>query len=299
MLSWVSLCLTLFLFLCHSLFITLCLALTLCLSFSVSLSLSLSLFLCLSLSVSVSVSLSLSVSVLLSFSVSVAVAVAMYLSLFLCLSLSLSLSVCLSVCRSVSLSLSLCSYFHVPIANYIGCVVYSSPTHSLISQMSFDAMDYAHYLPIFFHGVREKQEPHKYIARQGLKDMFAQHIHKVVAVIPSLVVPIKEALQTKDTEIISEMLKTLQYILVAGGNAAGVAFVPYYRQILPTLRLFYQKNVNIGDGIYYSQFKRENLGDLIDETLELFETYGGRNSFINIKYMIPTYESKLSNKRNK
>jgi hypothetical protein len=159
--------------------------------------------------------------------------------------------------------------------------------------MGFDRMDYAHYLPIFFHGVREKQEPHKYIARQGLQDLFAGHIDKVVAVIPNLIIPIKEALQTKDTEIISEMLKTIQQILIQGGDVAGIAFVPYYRQILPTFRLFYNKNVNIGDCIYYTQYKRVNLGDLIDETLELMERHGGRNAFINIKYMIPTYQSQM------
>jgi hypothetical protein len=49
--------------------------------------------------------------------------------------------------------------------------------------------------------------------------------------------------------------------------------------------------VNIGDGIDYSQRKRENLGELINETLEKLEVYGGEDAFINIKYMIPTYES--------
>ena len=47
----------------------------------------------------------------------------------------------------------------------------------------------------------------------------------------------------------------------------------------------------MGDGIDYSQQKRLNLGDLIQETLELFEIHGGEDAFINIKYMIPTYES--------
>ena len=51
--------------------------------------------------------------------------------------------------------------------------------------------------------------------------------------------------------------------------------------------------VNIGDAIDYSQQKRANVGDLIDETLELFEIHGGEDAFINIKYMIPTYESKV------
>ncbi|KAF7469251.1 hypothetical protein GHT09_019508 [Marmota monax] len=52
---------------------------------------------------------------------------------------------------------------------------------------------------------------------------------------------------------------------------------------------------NSGDGIDYSQQKRENIGDLIQETLEAFERYGGEDAFINIKYMVPTYESCLLN----
>jgi hypothetical protein len=41
--------------------------------------------------------------------------------------------------------------------------------------------------------------------------------------------------------------------------------------------------VNIGDGIEYSQRKRENLGELINETLEKLEIHGGEDAFINIK----------------
>lgn len=49
--------------------------------------------------------------------------------------------------------------------------------------------------------------------------------------------------------------------------------------------------MNIGDKIDYSQRKNENLSDLIQETLEVLEKYGGEDAYINIKYMIPTYES--------
>ena len=52
---------------------------------------------------------------------------------------------------------------------------------------------------------------------------------------------------------------------------------------------------NSGDGIDYSQQKRENMGDLIQETLEAFERQGGEDAFINIKYMVPTYESCMLN----
>ncbi len=50
-----------------------------------------------------------------------------------------------------------------------------------------------------------------------------------------------------------------------------------------------------GDGIDYHQQKRENIGELILETLELFEKHGGDDAFVNIKYMIPTYESCVHN----
>lgn len=53
--------------------------------------------------------------------------------------------------------------------------------------------------------------------------------------------------------------------------------------------------VNLGEGIDYSQQKGENVADIIQETLELLEIYGGEDAFINIKYMIPTYESCMMN----
>ncbi len=55
----------------------------------------------------------------------------------------------------------------------------------------------------------------------------------------------------------------------------GEALVPYYRQLLPIMNLYKNSNLNLGDKIDYSQRKRQNLGDLIMETLELFEQTGG------------------------
>ena len=86
------------------------------------------------------------------------------------------------------------------------------------------------------------------------------------------------------------MLKVLQK-LVKSGDMVGEMLVPYYRQILPVFNIYKSMNKNIGDKIEYNQRKRDKLGDLIQETLELFEQHGGEDAFINIKYMIPTYES--------
>ena len=89
-------------------------------------------------------------------------------------------------------------------------------------------------------------------------------------------------------------MKVLQ-ALVLCSETIGEALVPYYRQILPIFNLFKQDNTNIGDNICYAQRKQMNLGDLIQQTLEMFEMHGGEDAFINIKYMVPTYESCVLN----
>jgi len=73
----------------------------------------------------------------------------------------------------------------------------------------------------------------------------------------------------------------------------GDDLVPYFRQLLPVLNIYYRCNDNIGDNILYGQRKQNNIGDLISETLMLIEQNASAdaNAFINIKYMIPVYES--------
>ena len=82
------------------------------------------------------------------------------------------------------------------------------------------------------------------------------------------------ALNTRDDDVIGIILKVLQK-LVSSGEMIGEALVPYYRQILPILNLYKNKNLKLGDKIEYGQRKKNVLGDLIKETLELFEQTGG------------------------
>lgn len=78
---------------------------------------------------------------------------------------------------------------------------------------------------------------------------------------------------------------------------------PFHRHPLPfdagfctvNFLLTVRFGTQVGDNIVYNQRKRMILGDLIQETLELLETHGGEDAFINIKYMIPTYESCVLN----
>ena len=162
-------------------------------------------------------------------------------------------------------------------------------------KVEIQKLDFHHYLPIFFDGLREQEQPYAFIAEQAVLDMLEAGSHKVLPVIPQLIIPIKTALNTREREVIVKILKVLQALVNCdtsnGGGLIGQALVPYYRQILPVLNIFINNNENVGDGICYGQRKRQNLGELISETLEQLEIHGGEDAFINIKYLVPTYQS--------
>eukprot|EP00826_Nyctotherus_ovalis_P059389 TRINITY_DN8252_c0_g1_i1.p1 TRINITY_DN8252_c0_g1~~TRINITY_DN8252_c0_g1_i1.p1 ORF type:complete len:237 (-),score=52.26 TRINITY_DN8252_c0_g1_i1:389-1099(-) len=52
-------------------------------------------------------------------------------------------------------------------------------------------LDYSHYLPKFFDGIREKQDPYRFLAIQGTFDMLEQGGAKIIHVISQLIIPIK------------------------------------------------------------------------------------------------------------
>lgn len=48
-------------------------------------------------------------------------------------------------------------------------------------------------------------------------------------------------------------------------------------------------NVNLGDKTDFDRYG--HAGDIIEQTLQLLERTGGPYAYLNIKYMVPTYES--------
>ncbi|CAD8056914.1 unnamed protein product [Paramecium primaurelia] len=169
-------------------------------------------------------------------------------------------------------------------------VNFSGAVRKIVWKCEPECLDYHLYLPIFFEGLREVEDPYKFLAVNGCEELLQKGETKILSVLPQLIIPIKKALATKNHDIMCITLKKIQK-LVKSGQMIGEALVPYYRQILPVMNMYKNKRLNIGDKIDYSQRKNENLSDLIQETLETLEKNGGEDAYINIKYMIPTYES--------
>ncbi|GMH92436.1 hypothetical protein TL16_g12348, partial [Triparma laevis f. inornata] len=151
-------------------------------------------------------------------------------------------------------------------------------------------LDYHVYLPIFVDGLREVDDPYRFLAIQGVIDMIQAAPEKLLPVIPQLILPISKALSTRDTDIICSVLKILQQMMLQNPSI-GPAFVPYFRSILPVFNLYFSNANNLGDHFDFNQRRRLDIADLIQETLTMFELYGGEDAFVNIKYMCPTYQS--------
>mmetsp|Transcript_35238 Transcript_35238/g.77172 ORF Transcript_35238/g.77172 Transcript_35238/m.77172 type:complete len:323 (-) Transcript_35238:49-1017(-) len=162
-------------------------------------------------------------------------------------------------------------------------------------KVEIDRLDFHHYLPIFFDGLREVEEPFAFLAERGVYEMMQVGSgSRVLPVIPQLIIPIKTALNTRNRAVIVKVLKVLQALVKCdeGKNKVGQALVPYYRQILPVLNIFIRQNNSSGGEMAHRQ-NNQDLGELIQETLAAFEQHGGSHSFINIKYLVPVYESSV------
>ena len=112
-----------------------------------------------------------------------------------------------------------------------------------------------------------------------------------------------DCLNTRDQNILIKVLHILQLLVKSDTNTAdatrkglvGRALVPYYRQLLPVLNIFCEATKRqVTDKIEYSQRRGTNVQDTITETLGMLEEYGGMDAFINIKYLIPTYQSVMA-----
>uniref|UniRef100_A0A8D3C3J1 Parkin coregulated protein n=1 Tax=Scophthalmus maximus TaxID=52904 RepID=A0A8D3C3J1_SCOMX len=108
-------------------------------------------------------------------------------------------------------------------------------------KVKIEELDYHHFLPLFFDGLCETAHPYEFFARQGVHDMLEHGGPKIQPVIPQLIIPIKNALNTRNRQVICTTLKVLQQ-LVMSGDKVGAALVRYYRQILPIFNIF--KNMN-------------------------------------------------------
>ncbi|KAE9005931.1 hypothetical protein PR002_g16623 [Phytophthora rubi] len=175
-------------------------------------------------------------------------------------------------------------------------VNFAGAVRKLQWQVDLSLLDFSHYLPVFMEGLRELEEPYHFLALNGTLDMLEKGGSRVLPCLSLLIPPMKANLMTRNQTVLCLQMKVLQRLVLCCPYT-GEALVPYYRQLLSIFSLFITKRVNCGDSIDYAQRRQENVGDLILDTLNVLEKHGGPDAFVNMKYMIPTYESCMTRRR--
>ena len=173
------------------------------------------------------------------------------------------------------------------------CAIAQGAKSKLNWRVDRATLDLHHYLPLFVSGLREVEEPYRFLAEEGSLNLIETGgERKVLPVLPQLVLPFKDALATRDEKVVVRTMGVLR-ALAALGPAVGTALVPFYRQLLPPLNVFMGKTgVNLGDGIDYGQ-RFGHFAERITACLEQLEINGGPDALINLRYALPLYQSAL------
>jgi hypothetical protein len=118
--------------------------------------------------------------------------------------------------------------------------------------VDIDKLDYSLYLPLFFDGLSETQHPYKTFARQGVEDLLSNGGDKIYPIIPQLIIPIKNALNTKNVEVMCTTMKIIQQ-LVTASDLVGPALVPFFRQLLPIFNAYKSRNSKLSEISFFCE----------------------------------------------
>jgi hypothetical protein len=166
---------------------------------------------------------------------------------------------------------------------------------SLLWEVEPSLLDYETYLPMFFGGLVETEEPHALFARRGIVDM-VQHgdDESIAEAVPRCIKPIRTALETEDQAICVTTIESVQALLRAGPLTAK-AVLPGCKQILPCFR----RLLLAAEGASSNEHRDNeldsivrgtvNLSTIIEETLALLNRVGGQEAYDTIKSLVPLY----------
>ena len=167
------------------------------------------------------------------------------------------------------------------------------PEYELARSSFLAALDYSVMLPLFFDGLREPSQPCQFLAHAGLKELLeadSADASRVGPIIPTLVLPIRQALNTRDPDTVRRTILAIQQLVRvrgvdASGQSCGELLGPYYRHILPVFNLFKSReSLNSGKTDY-----AQSLGELMDETMILMAERGAPEAQTEINRIVPLW----------
>ncbi|CAJ1361894.1 unnamed protein product [Effrenium voratum] len=187
-------------------------------------------------------------------------------------------------------------------------ILHGSVGGKITWKVDLERLDYHHFLPIFFEGLREKEDPYRFLAVTGTYDMLARGGPKILPVVPQLIIPMKTAMNTRALKSIPAgplygncnetvdvtglsvrdpgMINgTEDYWAMLAGGCDTVIRVPLERW---DLEIYYSADPN-SDGKGYVQ----HFGMLSDSQMAMFDNEFFNMSPHEVKYVDPCQRNSL------
>ena len=95
----------------------------------------------------------------------------------------------------------------IPIA-----VAHGGGSNAVMWRVDPASLDYHRYLPLFFDGIREIDHPYRLLSVQGAKQLLAVRPEKVADVLPQVILPLQNALKTRDAPIVAVAMDILRHL---------------------------------------------------------------------------------------
>ena len=90
-----------------------------------------------------------------------------------------------------------------------------------------DSLDLIKFFPILVEGLRETQDPYRFLADASCDDVIALGSDKILPLIPKIIPAVKQGLLTKKEEIVLRVLDKITRIIRLSPHCA-MALVPYF-----------------------------------------------------------------------
>lgn len=150
------------------------------------------------------------------------------------------------------------------------------------------------WLPVFVEGSRVTQEPQRMIAIEGSAQIIkAYSKHTILPLIPTLVPPLRAALNTANPPAVAAALEIVSLLLTEFDQAVDVLLeCDGFRRLLPTPNTLSKCSVKVRVGYRTKKVGGETkrLDVIIHESLSLMAEKGGPRGLKIIKSYVPTFD---------
>lgn len=153
-------------------------------------------------------------------------------------------------------------------------LVHGSVKHKLQWSTSPDNLPFDPILVTLAEGLRETKHPYTFVAREGFREMLEidDATSRTLPILPKLIVPLRAALASTDTQVFHSSLEALVQLSAVVGSALNT----HLKALLPQVS---------------KRFMDKTQKEIILHALQRLEQNVGKESVPIIKSKIPTYQS--------